>query len=100
MKDMECDEAGELKEYIGCKIDINKDELTLQVTQPVLLQSFVDEFKLPDFNPVTPAVSGETLHADEEVELLDVAGHSNLKYQSGVGKLLQYYWQSCGELRC
>jgi hypothetical protein len=73
-------------EYIGCKIDINKNESTLQITQPVLLQSFVDEFKLPKSNPVTPAAAGETLHADEEVKLLDDAGHS--KYQSGVGKLL------------
>ena len=41
---------------------------------------------MPESNPVTPAAAGETLHADEEVELLDVVGHS--KYRSGVGKLL------------
>jgi hypothetical protein len=32
MKHMECKEAGELHEYIRCKIDINKNELTLQIT--------------------------------------------------------------------
>ena len=39
----ECEECGELNEYVGCKITRpNKD--SLKFTQPVLLQSFEDEY--------------------------------------------------------
>ena len=32
-----------LKEYVGCKIE--QDDESIRFTQPVLLQSFEDEFK-------------------------------------------------------
>ena len=43
---IDCDDVGEMKEYIGCKIDRKGGQLKL--TQPVLLQSFIDEFHLPN----------------------------------------------------
>jgi hypothetical protein len=50
----ECDDLGELNEYGGCKIDINED--SVRFTQPVLLQSYEDEFDLNKTRQVfTPA---------------------------------------------
>jgi hypothetical protein len=40
----ECDDLGELNEYVGCKIDINED--SVKFTQAVLIQSDEDEFDL------------------------------------------------------
>ena len=41
----ECKECGELDEYVGCRIT-RPDKHSLKFTQPVLLQSFEDEFGL------------------------------------------------------
>jgi hypothetical protein len=40
----ECEDIGELKEYVGCKIDQNKKDESLKITQPVIIRSFQDEF--------------------------------------------------------
>ena len=40
----ECDDIGDMEEYVGCKID--KEEGSIKFTQPVMLQSFKDEFDL------------------------------------------------------
>ena len=37
-KEIEIEDVGELKEFVGCKINIDK------FTQPVMIQSFLDEF--------------------------------------------------------
>ena len=39
----DCNDVGLLNEYVGCKIE--QDENSIRFTQPVLLQSFEDEFK-------------------------------------------------------
>ena len=39
----DCGEIGELTEYVGCKVDYDKEKGTVHLTQPVLLQSFKDE---------------------------------------------------------
>lgn len=44
----ECHEVGKLKEYVGCKVDQNEEEGWIKLTQPVLMQSYVDEFDLSD----------------------------------------------------
>ena len=54
---VECDDTGELKEYVGCKLDIDIKNQRMKWTQPVLLQSFTDEFELPKKkfrNPCSP----------------------------------------------
>ena len=56
MKRFECEDCGEMSEYLRCKIVRNGNEL--KFTQPVLLQSFSDEFKLPKRKFNTPAVTG------------------------------------------
>jgi glycerophosphoryl diester phosphodiesterase len=87
MTNMECDDGGEIAEFVGRKIDQNKVERTLRVTQPVLLQSFHDEFdkNIGDESPKTPGVPLKALQLGNE-PAVDEARKSY--YRSGVGKLL------------
>jgi hypothetical protein len=83
------DEVGELKEYVGCKVVIDKKkERSVTLTQPILLQSFADKFELPEgvFSENCPAVAGDVLVRGE---VNDQVSHvEQKKYRSGVGKLL------------
>ena len=45
---LECDDEGPMQEYIVCKIDKDIQEGSMRMTQPVIIQSFKDEFELPD----------------------------------------------------
>jgi hypothetical protein len=83
----ECDEVGELLEYVGCKVEHNRDEHWIKLTQPVLMQSYIDEFDIPDGNvPKTPATPGSVLQKGEPQDCLNPEEQST--YRSGVGKLL------------
>jgi hypothetical protein len=85
MERFDCDDLGEMTEYIGCKIERDKDSMRL--TQPVLLQSFEDEFNLPSGKPtMTPAEPGKTLHSGDSEDMIDDTKQT--KFRSGVGKLL------------
>ena len=42
----DCDDIGEVKEYVGCKIDKDVKDNIFKFTQPVMIQSFRDEFEL------------------------------------------------------
>ncbi|MGH7955289.1 MAG: reverse transcriptase domain-containing protein [Gloeomargaritales cyanobacterium] len=86
MKDrFDCDDLGKLKEYVGCKAERTDDYVKL--TQPVLLQSFEDEFELPkEKPPTTPAEPGKVLMKCKPESELNV--NDQFKYRSGVGKLL------------
>jgi hypothetical protein len=46
-KEFDCDDQGELKEYIGCKVDRDMENGSVKLMQPVLMQSYEDEFDLP-----------------------------------------------------
>ena len=66
LQQFDCDEVGELKEYVGCKIDWDKSAKWLKFTQPVLLQSFQDEFELLTRSEfATPADLGQVLIEDK-----------------------------------
>jgi hypothetical protein len=86
MSRFDCDEVGELTEYIGCKVE--RGDGYLRLTQPVLLQSFEDEFEIPNMKiPNTPAVPGQVLRlATSKTAQLDPQMQS--KFRSGMGKLL------------
>jgi hypothetical protein len=63
-KHFKCDDVGELEDYVGCKIEIDR-------SQPVLVQSLFDEF------------------ADiEQGRLLMTHAQMHKRYRSGVGKLM------------
>ena len=51
-------DEGQLREYVECKITKNMGKRWLKFTQPVLLQSFADEFKInkmKDYNTLMEA---------------------------------------------
>jgi hypothetical protein len=86
MNAVECDDGGEIKEFVGCKVDINRAKKTLKLTQPVLLQSFTDEFQVNDNQqPLTPGIPTKALQIGTEPA---VHGHKRSYYRSGVGKLM------------
>jgi hypothetical protein len=85
-KEFECDKLGRLKEYVGCKIDCNEEKI--KIMQPVLIQSFIDEFALPGELPVTPALHGDQLVKEEDNAINDVSAKEHSQYLKGVGKLL------------
>jgi hypothetical protein len=65
MKQFECDDCGNLKEYIGNKIEYVGDD-TIQFVQMVLLQSNINEFKLGKKCCNTPATPGTVLKKPAE----------------------------------
>ena len=85
-KQFECDDVGWMNEYVGCKVNINRKENAMKITQPVLLQSFKDEFDLPTKSYDTPAEPRQIL---DPADASDILGKQEQeKYRSGVGKLL------------
>ena len=82
-KRFDCDDIGPLKEYVGCKIERTSDRI--KITQPVLIQSFEDEFDIENSAPSTPAEPGQVLLKATTGLLSPQQQH---KYRSGVGKLL------------
>jgi hypothetical protein len=80
----ECEDIGPMEEYVRSKVKINGG--TMKFKQPVLLQSFVDEFGVDAKIKVNlPAVPGHVLAKGEDHEIMD--GVMRTKYMSGVGKL-------------
>ena len=84
MSRFNCEDCGELNEYVGCKIE--QDGKKLKITQLVLMQSLKDEFELPNTRYTTSAVPKNVLTKVAEELALD--GKDQTKYWSGVGKLL------------
>jgi hypothetical protein len=83
----DCDIIGNMNEYVGCKIERNTIEGWIRFTQPVLLQSYTDEFNLPEeTKPTTPADDGQILVPCEPSD--GVKETEQTSYRTGVGKLL------------
>ena len=61
----------------------------IKITQPVLLQSFEDEFEMEETRreAFTPAVAGSVLNSDVPDEEL-ISKERHLKYRTVTGKLL------------
>eukprot|EP00957_Ditylum_brightwellii_P111793 8527030-Ditylum_brightwellii.AAC.1 len=73
--------------YVGCKVERDLEAHTIRLTQPVLFQSYTDEFQLDEHSLTlsTPAELGSVLSKGEET-LLGKVEHK--RYRTGVGKLL------------
>ena len=85
----DCDDIGEMLEYVGCKIDRDYVKRTVKFTQPVMVQSFSDEFDIKDAMkrpPVTPAEPGSVLLPALPENYVTSAKQAY--YRSGVGKML------------
>ncbi len=94
MERFECNDCGEIKEYVGCKIV--QDGRELKLTQPVLLQSYTDEFELPACEFATPAVPGSVLKPVKNGK--ELSRSKQTKYRSGVGKLMHMMQYSRPEI--
>jgi hypothetical protein len=85
----DCDELGSLSEYIGCKLDHRPEDGSIKITQPVLIQSFEDEFDLKEYGEEdcsTPAAPGQILVRGGEEGVMEPKWQR--MYRKGVGKLL------------
>ena len=85
MERFDCEDCGEFDELLGCKIT-RLDNGGLKFTQEVLLQSFKDEFDLPEQMSMTPAVAGNILTKGDTG--LAVSPKEQTKYRSGIGKMI------------
>ena len=63
-KVVECNDIGQMEEYISAKIDVDTTHKSLKIIQPVLVQSLKDEFKFKEvaMKLEVPAVAGTHLH--------------------------------------
>ena len=66
MQLFDCDDVGNMDEYVGC--EIGREEGSFTFMQPVMLQSFKDEFELPTRAQNTPGEPGNTLSKAKEGE--------------------------------
>ena len=85
---IDCDDIGPLTDYIGNKIEFNRNERWVRLTQSVFLRSVKDEFTFSEPNkcPKTPAVPGSVLRVGTSDEGISVTDQKN--YCLGDGKLL------------
>jgi hypothetical protein len=89
--------AQETKEFVGYKIEYNTEKRSLKITQPVLLQSFEDEFNVASGHevPKTPGIPYKALQLGAEPIL---EGEWNTYFRSGIGKLMHMRRWSRSEL--
>ena len=80
------DKVGELQEYVGCKVEYDKVNGTMKLTQSVLLQSFEDEFELPIRTFTTPMAPGQVLVGKGAP--VGVSETVHRQYRKGVSKLI------------
>jgi hypothetical protein len=67
----DCDDIGELTEYVGCNVARTEDYV--RFTQPVLMQSYVDEFSIESGRSVcTPIKTGKVLVKGEDGSQLNL----------------------------
>jgi Reverse transcriptase (RNA-dependent DNA polymerase) len=82
----EIDDVGPMTEFVSCHIDHDRSKSTMKFLQPVLLQSFVDEFELPArATGGTLAPPGVSLRAYEDEEQLSVT--QKREFRKAIGKL-------------
>jgi len=90
MKQFDCSDEGGLDEYVGCKIVMNSKENWLKFIQPVLLQSFDDEYETNDFMKFkTPMETGKVLVKAEPEERLGKSSAGVIKTND------RFCWKSC-----
>ena len=91
----DCDDTGEMVEYVGCKVDYDRSRQEMRLTQPVMLQSFWDESGITTdgHNPTTPAIPGTILIKGKDHNKLSPTSQAH--YRSRVGKLLHMMQWTC-----
>jgi hypothetical protein len=77
MSRFDCEDCGELDEYVGCRLTRNKGEI--KFTQGVLVQSFEDEFDVPKKMYATPAKPGNILTKGDPNSVVDAKTQTYLQ---------------------
>jgi hypothetical protein len=79
----ECKDIGPMEEYVSSKVEITSGQMKFK--QPVLLQSFVNEFGVDKNEKVNLlAVPGQVLIKEEDHKIME--GFMCTKYRLGVSK--------------
>jgi hypothetical protein len=84
MESFDYEDCGDIKEYMGCKLERTKN--SLKFTQPVLMQRYHDKFDQPKKSYRMPAPKGLVLVAGKKEETLHPAMQK--KYCSGTRKAM------------
>ena len=88
----DCEDVGVMVEYVGCKVDCNRKERSLKLTQPVKIDKFHDEFGIErnlSRNPLTPAEPNSVLKSEGEGEEdLVLTKQEQKEYRSDTAVLL------------
>jgi len=87
---LECDDMSEVEEYIGCKVDHNRRDGIIKITQPVLIKKLRDEFDIEESGRkiTTPAKAGSVLERPKEGDTV-LSRKKQSTYRSIQG-ILQY----------
>ena len=70
MTDIEIEDTGKLKEFVGCKIKIYIFELSAKFTKPVMINSLLNEFGAGKKKQVTLAEPNTALKRPKSGEIL------------------------------
>ncbi len=81
----DCKDCGDIEEYVGCKILRTKN--LIKFTQPVIMQSYNDEFELPKKSYRMPAPAGSVLLAGKKEEALSCSRTTALSMLLGLAHL-------------
>eukprot|EP00957_Ditylum_brightwellii_P085135 6472982-Ditylum_brightwellii.AAC.1 len=72
----DCDDGGEVTEYVGCKIEREDGGNSFKFTQTVLVQSYEHEYELSGRKPNTPAETSMILeHATDDEKVNGTMWH-------------------------
>jgi hypothetical protein len=89
MARFDCNKIGNMDKYVGCKVNCDFDEDSIKLTQPLMSQSFVDEFPMcmDGRANYTPAIPGDHLVKGDDGTNIGGLMQAHY-YQTRAGKLL------------
>ena len=95
MKELfKCNDSREVTEYIGMKVDVDKEQCIIRLTQPVMIKSFEDKFGMTKNGKITtPSVPGKVLQKCQEKDKLSKAEHK--KYCVSVQMVMARHTEFC-----
>ena len=82
VKEIKVEGVGEVKEFIGCKTEIDKLESSAKFTQPVMIQLFLDKCSAGQKKQVTTAEPNTVLKKPEPGEILAKRTNLNTSQES------------------
>jgi hypothetical protein len=70
MEYFECEDVGFVKEYVGCKVEMNEKERSVKFTKPFFVKSLVNEFGAGSKHVGTPAPAGQCLQSGSVEDII------------------------------